>query len=497
MNDSRRSAVVALRHYAAVTRRQWWLVLIALVLAIGAAVAYVELKTPTYGSSMKLVVGQGRTLVGADVSSSAQPLTQTMTSLLESDVVSRTVVRDLGLRTTAQHITDNLEVSARPDTAVLEVEYHDTDRARSTRVLRYIGVVFTRLVSREFGEGSGTQAPRSAQARATVFDPAHALPGKVWPRTKLTLAVAALLGLLTGFGMAFLRDALQNRIRNEEEAEDAFGAQVIGALPRGTLGTKPENEKHLRPTLSARLSESRQLLGSSIRFASGSREKGVVVVTSPSAEDGKTTLVSQLGATLASAARTVVLVEADLRRPGLSRHFGVLSGHRGLSDLMAGDATLGEVLIDAHPGLPPRPAGPVGADAASARGATTARPTQVGVSERGSLLLLSAGRKRVNPDRVLSLDNMARLIGQLKVRADYVIFDTPPLLLCGDAFPLAQLSNTVVVACREGVTTRDQADSVRHTMASLEVRDFLVVLTESRAAEKRAYGYEYDDAGNA
>ena len=69
-----------------------------------------------------------------------------------------------------------------------------------------------------------------------VFDPAHVNPGRISPKTGSTLAIAAVLGLVAGLLLAFLRDALSSTIKSEAEAEAAYGGPVIGALPKGTLG---------------------------------------------------------------------------------------------------------------------------------------------------------------------------------------------------------------------------------------------------------------------
>jgi Mrp family chromosome partitioning ATPase len=83
------------------------------------------------------------------------------------------------------------------------------------------------------------------------------------------------------------------------------------------------------------------------------------------------------------------------------------------------------------------------------------------------------------------------LLAQLREVADYVVIDTPPILLAGDAFPLVQLADTTLVVCREGTTSREDARAVSDALSKLGVRQFSVVLTESEAAERRAYGYGY------
>lgn len=500
MNESSTPAVASLRRYLGVLRRQWWVLLAVLALALGGAVAYVKLKQPVYASAMKIVVGQGPAVLGPNTTQSAQPLTQTMTELLESDVVARKVIADLGLDLQPNQLIDRISVTTRPDTSVLDVRYEDTDRARATRVLRRLGVVFVELVDKQLSRPAPTVTtttgtpttpqPGPESVTATVFDPAHGLPGKVSPRPVLTLAIAAILGLGVGILGAFLRDALMNRIGSEEEARDAFRAPVIGMLPRGAVGTSPADVALLPPELSARMAEMFQLLSARIRFSADGGDTGILLVTSAKPEEGKTTLVSQLAHTIAAAGRSVIAVEGDLRRPALARFFQLPPEQPGITDIMTGDLHPAEALIE-----PPSERAAMAAERAtvgsaglSSIGPELDAPDGDG---HGRLFVLPAGRKRLNPTEALSLSKSADLVAELRQLADYVVIDTPPLLLSGDAFPLAQLADAVVIACREGSTSREEARQVHDTLASLSVPMFGVVLTESTAAERRGYGYAY------
>jgi receptor protein-tyrosine kinase len=502
VNESPSPALASLRRYGSVLRRQWWVVGIALALAIGGAVAYIQLKRPVYQASMKIVVGQGRTVLGPVVTQSPQPLTQTMTELLQSDVVARRVISDLGLTLAPNQLIDHVGVTVKPDTSVLGVTYQDTDRARATRILTDLGTVFVTLVNQQLGQPALTrtgiattpaqQANQPEPVTATIFDPAHADPGKVSPRPKLTLAIAAVLGLALGGLGAFVRDALLNRIASEEEAREAFHAPVIGMLPRGTVGTSPADTQLLAPELAARMREMFQLLSARIRFGGEHAESGVLLVTSARPEEGKTTLVSQLSHSIAASGRTVIAVEGDLRRPALARFFQLPPGQPGIADVIAGELTLAEALVE-----PPLERAAIAARRAAVgslhgggglgEGEASAPPP----TGDGRLVVLTAGRRRLNPTEALSFAKSAELVGELRERADYVVIDTPPLLISGDAFPLAQMSDAVVVACRAGATSREEARSVHDTLVSLGVPMFGIVLTETTAADRRGYGYAY------
>lgn len=501
MNDivETASSRAALRRYLQILRRQWWILVLATVLAAGAAVAYAESRTPVYAASMKIVVGQGQALFGADASGAFQPFTQTMTDLLESDIVARRAIRADGLSLTPNQLLDRLSVTTNPDTSVLQVTYDDTDVGRATRVLGTVGDVFGALVNRgtkvPLQRTAPSVQPQAQPVSASVFDPAHPLPGKVSPHVARTVVIAVILGLLGGLLLAFLRDALSGRVRTEEEAAEAFGAPVIGMLPPGTVGTTPSQVSLLPSKLGTRIAESLQLLTATLRFSGEQQEKGVILVTSARPEDGKTTVVAHISSVLARSGRSVIAAEADLRRPALHRFLGVESGLSGLTDVLNGDGQVEDTLIDipldvpiaATDGLNPVAAGLI------------SRSADVRVSRRrpaddaGHLRLLCAGGRGASPTQLLSLGKSAELMASLRDGADYVVVDTPPILLSGDAFPLVQLADMVLVVCREGTTSRDEANALRKTLQGLGVRQFSVVLTESGEAQHRAYGYEYAD----
>ena len=448
------------------------MITLCVVVALGAATVYLLRAQSTYAAESKIVVGQGRALFGADVSNAVQPFTQTMTELIQSNIVARQTIDRLGLDMTPTELIDNLTVTNRPDAAVLLVEYVDDSRAQATRVLGTVGQVFTQLVDEELARGgqttTTTPAPAGADVpepvSATVFDPAHPLPGRVSPRPSRTIVVAIILGLIAGILLALMREALSNRIRSVDDAVDAFGADVIGLLPTGTVGTTPAQIEALPPKLAARVGDPFQLLAATLRFVGDNPDAGgVVTVTSAEPGEGKSTVVAHVSAQLARGGHSVIAVEADLRLPSLHRFFDLAGDLPGITDVIGGVRDLDGVLRDTN-----------------ARGGPSGP------------LLLTAGTPHGNPAEVLTLGNVAQLIARLRELADYVVVDTPPLLLTGDAFPFVQLADNVVVVCREAKTPRDEARAVREQLAALDVRRFSVVMTESSSAHQRAYGYGAD-----
>jgi capsular polysaccharide biosynthesis protein/Mrp family chromosome partitioning ATPase len=485
------SAAQSLRGYLAVIRRQWWVILIVVVACCVAAAIFSTRQDPVYEASTKIVVGQGRALFGPDVSFAVEPFTQTMTELLQSDVVADRVIRDLNLDMTSTELLDDLEVTSKPDTSVLEVTYQDTDRRMAVRTLAEVAATFTELVDQELGgqpgsnQGTGADVQQPEPVSAVVFDPARLEPGQVAPRPLRTTALAIVVGLIAGLALAFLRDALASRIRNQDEAEAALGAGVVGALPRGGIGAKPVELELLSSKSAVRVRQAVDMMSATLRFSLKDEDFSVVLVTSAMPEEGKTTVAANLSHGLAQAGRRVVAVEADTRRPALHAFLGAAPDEPGLLDVARGDASVHDVLFDVplHSPLLARQEAESGGGVA----AVQAPPTGT-----GQLFLLPAGtRDGGGAPRILSLGQTAAIIADLREVADCIVFDSSPVLLAGDAFPLAQLADRVLVVCRERASSRQQAERLRSRLQSIGVEDFSVVLTESSAATEPGYGYGY------
>jgi Mrp family chromosome partitioning ATPase len=497
--------------YLRTLRRNWWVVATTTAIAVIAAAVYTQTATPKYAATTKIVIGQGRALFSVNASGAFQPFTQTMTDLLQSDVVARDTIAREHLDLTPQQLLSKLTITSNPDTSVLVVSYTDTDGARAKRILGTLSNVFVTLVDKQQGQaqaatGQTTATPatttdssnQSEPVSATVFDPAHTNPDKVSPHTKVTIVLALILGLIVGTLLAFLRDVLSGRIRSEDEAAESFGGRVLAPLPPGVLGTKPSQVAFLPATLSSQVAESVQLMAAALRFGATDGQSRVIVITSARPEDGKSTVAAHLSSALARTGSWVVAVEADLHRPTLHRLLDVPQPAVGLTDVLAGDVPLGRALVEVAAGdethslvavgTQPTDGNHPGADSHHGHG----RGGEESEGPHGPQLdLLAAGAKHPNPAELLSLGATGELLTNLRGLSDYVVVDTPPVLLSGDAFPLLQLADHVVVVCREGQTTREEGFAVQQRFASLGVKNYSVVMTNSSEAQRRTYGYTY------
>jgi capsular exopolysaccharide synthesis family protein len=186
------------------------------------------------------------------------------------------------------------------------------------------------------------------------------------------------------------------------------------------------------------------------------------MISSALPSEGKTTMTINIALTLAESGRRVAVVEADLRRPRVTRYLQLVGGV-GLTNVLAGAADLDEVM---------QPYGP------------------------GGMAVLAAGPTPPNPGELLASSHMAALIDKLRASHDFVIIDAPPLLPVADSTGLAPLVDGVILSVRYGSTRKDQLSQAVTALERVGARVLGVVLNivppNARLAAAYGYGYEYD-----
>ncbi len=419
---------------------------------------------PIYRASMTLLVGQQEPKGLPELGDHS--LTRNMTTLLESDFVTRTVIRNLGLDLSAEEFKERLSVDVLPETAVLDVSYDSTDPQLALNVIREIRRVYPRRLQ----ETLGTRQPGEPRVTGSfdlvvrIFDLPHVQADPVGPKTGTNIIFGIIAGLALGLLLAVAREALDSRIREPKEAEEWFGAPIVGTLPKGMTSGPPPGVGPRRRGGEARRTASLDLLRARLEFSQGGIHGPTILVADSGPESGKSAVAANLGAALARGGRKVVLVDADTRRPRLHRALGVnATGEQpGLVDFVEGQAKLEDALMEIEIAQP---------------GSNGAGPTE----QPGRLELLTSGSAPAPLGDSLTPEAVSDLISRLLQRADYVIFDSPPLLVA-ESYPLAVQSDNVLVVARRGKTTKDQAEWVRSTLAELGVDKVGVVMTDSGPA---------------
>ncbi|HEV3365570.1 MAG TPA: CpsD/CapB family tyrosine-protein kinase [Acidimicrobiia bacterium] len=266
------------------------------------------------------------------------------------------------------------------------------------------------------------------------------------------------LGLLAGLGGAIALSRVDSRIRSKSTAEEVFGVPVVAEVPR--LSKASECELLARTQPSSPFVEAYRGLRTYVALwaPENDPEDGhrVIVVTSPSAGEGKTTSVAHLAAMLAEIGRSVVVISADLRRPRLHQYFD----------------------MPIRPGL------------AEALNSASARPVFAGLDQPTSVRgvrLVPSGAPVENPAPLF--EHAGDLVGAVRGLADFVLIDAPPLLVANDAVEMARYADGVLMVARGGETHIEAAERSAETLDRLEIPVIGVVLVASEAASSASRYY--------
>lgn len=257
-------------------------------------------------------------------------------------------------------------------------------------------------------------------------------------------------GILIGLGLAFAAEALDRRVRTVEEVEEELGLPLLARIPtppRGMRGGWAMFDDPASP-----YAEALRRLATSIVFSNPDRSPRVLMFTSALQQEGKSTTLANLGVALAAVGNRVVLVDLDLRRPSLASLFGA-NRLTGLTDVTVGRKRLKDALY--HVGLP-------------ATDETGDIRESSSLPVRGSLHLLPTGPLPFGPGEFVASDALAeRVLEPLREQFDYILVDSPPACVVGDAIRLAARVDAIVAVTRVGFASRAALNDLRrHLLAA-------------------------------
>ena len=310
---------------------------------------------------------------------------------------------------------------------------------------------------------------------AQIERPAQPPSGPSSPNKGRDTALGAVLGLLLGIIAAFVRDAMDRRLRKPSDFESAFDYPVIGHVRKQSMGRTAYLSSNGSKEMDKLDLESFRILRRNLEFLDYGKGVRSVVVTSAVAEEGKTTVASSLALVLAAAGRQTLLVDCDLRRPDLAARMHV-DPSPGISDYLAGTATPQEILRTVTFGEP-----------------ASQNQGQNGTGIVHNVVCIPAGAATSRASELLGSRRFKEFLDQVTAKYDMVVFDSSPLLPVADTLEILPCMDAVIVCARESQTTRDQARAVTAALGRVPSRPTGIVATgmKPRGAEYEAYAYSY------
>lgn len=351
------------------------------------------------------------------------------------------------------------------DLNLLEIEYRRLARSKENTERLY-SVVLERSKDSEL----------SGQLRfnnVKVLDPPLLPTRPVKPLASLMIALGATGGLLLGLGVVLLRERLDSRLKLPPDVEATLGLPCIGTIPHITDESGPDSQERRRgrapekaeavsrPELwihqhpHSNVAEAVRTLRTNLVFMSPDRPFSRLLVTSAGPMDGKTTIATSLAVTLAQSGKSVLLIDADLRRPRIHKIFNLPSLRSGVTTALLRPETLDELIQK---------------------------------SEVPNLSVLPAGPLPPNPAELLHSSSFERLLDAMATRFECLVIDSPPLVPVTDAAILSRLVDATVLVVRSMSTRKDHAKRALRTLKDVNA---VVAGCALNGVDMRRGGYGY------
>jgi|GEM_PF-4658548 len=500
----------------AAIRRSLFLIVFLVLLGIVSVNAFKQLRGPRYQASARVLVSPTNII---------QVLTNTAPSFVDPNRVQATARALAGspevYRLAAEHtggafgspsaMQRATSVTGGTDNDILTFSAHGTDPNRTVGVANAVANAFigwradlnseairqteAAVAAKLAATPKSSPARKDLQALLNKLDPlSTAAAGDTQLVARATSASktspAPLKDTLLGFSIGLviallvvaLREAVDTTVRSESDIEELLAAPVLAtvrSLPRRTkMVTYGRHE--------AAYSDTYALLAANLAQSRTDNKPLVLALTSAVSREGKTTTAANLAVSLARRGHNVLLADFDFRKPALTDLFQIPLETPGVLQVLNGSARLEDVLWSVTlTGPRPRVSKNGAVPAATTAPSTNGKETES--TGGGSLVLLPTGGAVRSQSGTLS-QRLGPLLKQLRIRADFVIIDTPPALLTVEMAELSRLIDDVLVVVRQGRVTQRSLRSLSRQARSWPAELAGAVLTDAPAGEEQ-YAY--------
>lgn len=510
--------------------RAWFPLLVLSALLAGGAGFLVSRQLPkVYEAKATLIVGQSLSAVNPDYTQLqvSQSLTATYAVVATKRPILDAVIKQLGLGGTSDTLSGQVSADAQVGGPLLTISAQDGDPSRASAIANALATQLIAASPAIQGRQAEFQASIDADLKATqaqidatqarvdqltvlsdrtaaqdadlatlegrlaslrstyatllsysstgaanlltIVEPAVPPTAPVLPRTLLNTLLAALVGLLIALGVVAAMEYLDDAVKDPDQVQEVAGLSTLGTI--GLMrGDRTRKEMYRLATLlypRSGIAEAFRTLRANVEFASVGAPMRTLLVTSSVPGEGKTVTAANLAVACAQAGRRVLLVDADLRKPGVHLLFDLPNAH-GLTTLLRSD----DVSLDAIAQL----------------------------TEQDNLRVLTTGPLPPNPAELLGSQRMPAVLERLKAGGDLVIFDSPPLQAVTDSAILSSYLDATLFVIDAKKSRRRIVRLAREALAKAGANVLGAVLNGIPARAQSEYaGYygSYGDAGGA
>jgi succinoglycan biosynthesis transport protein ExoP len=504
-----------LKQYIMPLLRWWWLLVVATLVAGGSSYSIVRQQPPIYQAHATLMIG--RMIQDPNPNSGEFYLVQQLAAAY-ADIGNREPVRNKTMEALGISYLPETWVSAVPNSSLIAIAVTDTDARRAQIVAnelanqliltsptgsnsedqtrqRFVNDQLDKLQSQiqdtntevekmqqQLGDLNSARQIADMQTQITaqqqkltalqtnyasllvttksgatntlsLIESAGLPITPIGPNKLMIVVLASAIGLALSSLAAYVMEALDDSLKSTEEINRLIKAPILGNIAK-----IPQNNNKMAYVVEeprSPVSDAFRLLRTNLEFLGIKNPLQVILITSPDIEDGKSTISSNLAASIAqSRNKRVILVDADLRKPTLHTGLGV-ENRNGLSEICLGTINIQDAMI------------PWG---------------------YGELKLIPAGVVPPNPVELLSSDKFSQAIEEMRAYADVIIIDSPPIFLA-DTLVLSGKVDGVLVVLRPGYTRKKSVVRILDHFQKTGANFLGIIL--NRVAKSESYYSDY------
>lgn len=459
--------VISLLDLLVIVRKHIVTVIVAFVVVVACGSGYTFMAPPKYTARAQVIA----TFNSAQESGNGTDITQQNTggtyissqitsypTLATTGTVLQPVINELHLDKSVKELAEQLTVNNPTNTAFVNISTTDGDAERAAAIANAVAKSLQNVVENDLYVSNNGQSP----IKVSIVQKADVPDEPSSPKTGLYLAIGVVLGLVVGVIAALLKDLLRTKVEESSDVRGIVHASALGSIPKNEAleGTRPV----IITEPNGPVAEEYRRIRANIKFLQADKvpDRGqLLVISSTSPSEGKTTTVINVAAVLAENGAKVLLVDADLRHPSVAHHLGI-EGSVGLAHVLSGQMSPVDVVQSYW---------------------------------KPNLHILPAGKRPANASLLLNSDMMKKLIEQALMQYDYVLIDTAPLAVSNDGIVFGSWAKGVVLVAANGICRKKDLEESMDALrtAKVPVLGFVFNFANPKKEHKNAYYYYYED----
>ena len=502
---------IDIRQYLALFWQWAWLIALVTVLAGLVSFLVSQRMTPEYSASTTLYINEAPSTKATDYNSiiTSERISGTYSKMITTRPILEEVANRVGV--TVEYLDDRITVSPIRDTTLIQITVKSSDPILAAQIANELANVFSErvvliqeerfTVSKESlqtqisdmeaqidevisalvtEDDAGVKASletkltqyraiysnlilsyeqirlSESQTVSTVMavDPATVPTEPISPQVMRNTALAAMVGLMLAVGVIFLIEALDDTIKTPDDVKKTLGLPVLGVIAKHDA----EDGKPITSTTPrSPVAEAFRSLRTNIQYTAIDSPLEKILVTSTDPNEGKSTVVSNLGVVFAQLGRKVTLIDADLRKPSLHRKVGV-QNKTGLTALFVRSMDTLELIMQK--------------------------------TETPNLNVITSGELPPNPSELLGSKKMKSILDKIAESSDMIIIDSPPAMAVTDSLVMVPYVDAVLIVIKPGFTKAKSALLIVEQFKRSNANLIGVVMNELDLGSSR-YSYKY------